>query len=69
MTATMPTDDAARYERLRRNVPQQRWAEPREIAEAIWFLASPAASFVTGAALPVDGGVTATTGQGALPTG
>jgi meso-butanediol dehydrogenase / (S,S)-butanediol dehydrogenase / diacetyl reductase len=60
--------NSARYERLRRNVPQQRWAEPSEIAEAIWFLASPAASFITGAALPVDGGVTATTGQGALPT-
>jgi meso-butanediol dehydrogenase / (S,S)-butanediol dehydrogenase / diacetyl reductase len=68
MTATMPSSDNARYERLRRNVPQQRWAEPSEIAEAIWFLASPAASFITGATLPVDGGVTATTGQGALPT-
>lgn len=33
-----------------------RWAEPAEIAEAIWFLASRGASFVTGADLLVDGG-------------
>jgi 3-oxoacyl-[acyl-carrier protein] reductase len=33
-----------------------RMAEPREIGEVIAFLASPAAAFVTGQALPVDGG-------------
>ncbi len=34
----------------------QRFAEPREIAQCIVFLASPAASFVTGATLDVNGG-------------
>lgn len=44
----------------------QRWAEPEQEAEAIAFLASPAASFITGTAIPVDGGVSAGSGQ-ALP--
>lgn len=39
--------------------PMGRAAQPTEIAETIAFLASPAASFITGALLPVDGGYTA----------
>jgi NAD(P)-dependent dehydrogenase (short-subunit alcohol dehydrogenase family) len=35
-----------------------RMADPAEIAAAILFLASPAASFITGVALPVEGGAT-----------
>jgi NAD(P)-dependent dehydrogenase (short-subunit alcohol dehydrogenase family) len=35
-----------------------RMATPDEIASAILFLASPAASFITGVALPVEGGAT-----------
>jgi NAD(P)-dependent dehydrogenase (short-subunit alcohol dehydrogenase family) len=37
---------------------QNRMATPDEIASAILFLASPAASFITGIALPVEGGAT-----------
>ncbi|MFJ5265454.1 SDR family NAD(P)-dependent oxidoreductase [Streptomyces sp. NPDC088387] len=38
---------------------QKRMAEPREIAEAAAWLCSPRASFVTGVAMPVDGGISA----------
>ncbi len=39
--------------------PLGRIASPDEIAQAVLYLASDAAAFVTGVALPVDGGLTA----------
>lgn len=43
-------------QRLINNVPMQRWGQPNDILQAALFLASPAASFMTGQALLIDGG-------------
>jgi NAD(P)-dependent dehydrogenase (short-subunit alcohol dehydrogenase family) len=52
-----PADDMESF--YRAGIPLGRFADPQEIAAAIAFLASDAASFITGAVLPVDGGFTA----------
>jgi NAD(P)-dependent dehydrogenase (short-subunit alcohol dehydrogenase family) len=44
-------------------IPMGRMAEAEEVAEAVCFLASDAAGFLTGLALPIDGGATAGFGE------
>lgn len=46
-----------RLEELRAAVPLGRTAQPNEIAEVITFLAGPSAAYITGAVIPVDGGL------------
>jgi len=46
-------------EKLKANVPMKRFAEVQEQVDAMLWLASDKASFVTGVAFPVDGGLTA----------
>ena len=61
--ATDLTAGLQRNDRLREAVlgrtPQNRFAEPAEIADLVVFLASASAGFITGAVYPVDGGLTA----------
>ncbi|HEX3056407.1 MAG TPA: SDR family oxidoreductase [Gaiellaceae bacterium] len=49
-------DDPVRREQITTRIPAGRWAEPEDIAGAIVFLSSPAADYVHGVVLPVDGG-------------
>jgi 3-oxoacyl-[acyl-carrier protein] reductase len=49
-------DTPEERERFAQTVPLGRMSEPQDIANAAIFLASDEASFISGAALPVDGG-------------
>jgi len=60
MLATLPPEAFAKYDQA---CAIGRMGRAEELAEAILFLASDQASFVTGAALVADGGLTARTGQ------
>jgi 3-oxoacyl-[acyl-carrier protein] reductase len=42
--------------RLSQNIPLRRYGEPAEFGRAAAFLLSPAASYITGAMIPIDGG-------------
>jgi NAD(P)-dependent dehydrogenase (short-subunit alcohol dehydrogenase family) len=51
--------DPAKYKAFLDKIPMGRWGDLHEVAGAAIFLASEAASYVTGSALFVDGGWTA----------
>ncbi len=56
MTQGIPEDKKQEF--ARRRVALRRYADPEEVAHGTLRLVLPAASFITGVALPVDGGMT-----------
>ncbi len=54
MTDSLPEEQKSGY---RSAIPLQRFAEPDEVAQAVRFLASAEAGYITGAVIPVDGGL------------
>ena len=56
MTQAIPDEAKAKF--ARRRVPAGRYGEPAEVAHAIWALVLPGASYINGAVLSVDGGLT-----------
>ena len=54
-------DPAAARAEMEASYPGKRIAQPREVAQAVLFLASDEASFVSGTYILVDGGLTAKT--------
>ena len=56
LTADIPRRDPRRYEQITDRIPAGRWGDPLDLRGVVVFLASPASDYVTGAAIPVDGG-------------
>ncbi len=59
MTSPMKTNAPQRYEAVSARIPAQRWGVPQDLAGIAVFLASPASDYVTGTAIPIDGGYSA----------
>jgi 3-oxoacyl-[acyl-carrier protein] reductase len=54
MTAELPEEQQAEY---KKRIPAGRFAAPSEVAKAVAWLASDDAAYISGAVIPVDGGL------------
>jgi 3-oxoacyl-[acyl-carrier protein] reductase len=54
MTSVLPEETIAQY---KKNIPAGRFAAPEEVAKVVVWLASDDASYISGAVIPVDGGL------------
>lgn len=54
MTASLPEDQQLEY---KRNIPAGRFAQPAEVAKVVAWLAGDDAGYISGAVIPVDGGL------------
>ena len=54
MTAALPEDQQLEY---KRNIPAGRFAQPSEVAKVVAWLAGDDAAYISGAVIPVDGGL------------
>jgi 3-oxoacyl-[acyl-carrier protein] reductase len=54
MTAALPEDQQLEY---KRNIPAGRFAQPAEVAKVVAWLAGDDAAYISGAVIPVDGGL------------
>ena len=58
-------NDAAKRAEMERNIPLERAGKAEEVARLCAFLVSPDASYITGASVTIDGGLSLLVGQGA----
>jgi 3-oxoacyl-[acyl-carrier protein] reductase len=56
-TGALGEMDAEARKSAQRGIPMRRFGKPEEVAAAVFFLASPDAAYITGAALKIDGGI------------
>ena len=56
MTRAVLVKDPARRDKIEARIPSHRFGTPKDVADAVHFLASDAAAYINGVALPVDGG-------------